>query len=192
MKSENRMAKKRITVINGSLRDDGNTDVLVRKFIKSAEDAGCLVDYHVLRRMNINNCIGCYKCNETDECNFDDEMTVIRNSIEKSEILLLASPLYWCEVTGLMKTFIDRLYYYHHSGNSQKIRGEEALIITTLGENDNIDYETEVIREFYRRLLHSLGIELLEHAVFPDIMGAGEVLTKGDYLSKAYDMGKNI
>jgi multimeric flavodoxin WrbA len=39
--------------------------------------------------------------------------------------LILASPLYWCGVTGLMKTFLDRLFFYYHPRNKDLISGKK-------------------------------------------------------------------
>jgi len=45
----------------------------------------------------------------------------------------LGSPVYWCSVTGLTKTFIDRLYYCHHCANSPLLHGKSALVVATVG-----------------------------------------------------------
>jgi multimeric flavodoxin WrbA len=64
-----------------------------------------------LREKNISNCIGCYQCMKRSTCSFDDDMTDIRKYINETEVMILASPLYWCGVTGLMKVFLDRLFF---------------------------------------------------------------------------------
>jgi multimeric flavodoxin WrbA len=50
--------------------------------------------------------------------------------------MVFASPLYWWGVTGLMKTFIDRLLFYYYSKNRSLISGKKAIIVTRMAEKD--------------------------------------------------------
>ena len=106
-----------ILIVNGATRIDGNTDILVGKIIDGAKNAGLNTNLVELKNKNISNCIGCYTCLKESKCFFQDDMTAIRNFINESELLIFASPLYWCGVTGLMKTFLDRLFFYYHPEN---------------------------------------------------------------------------
>lgn len=177
---------KSIAVFNGSPRKGGNTDALLEKLVEGARLNTADIRYFQLRGLIIHNCIGCCTCKKESRCYFDDDMTGIRCSIEKCDLMIFASPNYWCEITGLMKTFIDRLYFYHHPENSRLISGKKALIVTTLGERDNVEYESAVLAEFYRRLFKSLNVEILDMKFFSDMMGKGAVLNKPEYLERAF------
>ena len=109
--------KKKILVINGSLRNGGNTDVILQHFLNGAQKANIDLEYTILREKNIAGCKGCYYCYNHNQCSIKDEMTNIHQSIQKADLLVLASPMYWWGVTGLMKTFIDRLYMYYPKSN---------------------------------------------------------------------------
>jgi len=91
----------------------------------------------------------------------------------------------------LMKTFIDRLYFFHHKENSQLIAGKKAIIITTLGEKD-VDYECQVLVEFYKRCMHSLGIEIIDWLFFNDLMEKEAIKRKPAYLKQAFEAGKRL
>ncbi|UCE08341.1 MAG: flavodoxin family protein [bacterium] len=183
---------KSILIINGTTRDKGNTDAIIEKLIEGAEAVDLNIKYFKLRDLNVANCIGCCTCKDESKCFFQDNMTEIREYINKSDLLILASPIYWCEITGLMKTFMDRLYFYHHSNNSALISGKKAIIITTMGEANNIEYESEVLVEFYKRALKSLQVEILDMLFFSDLMEKEAILKKPEYLEKAYDAGKDL
>jgi multimeric flavodoxin WrbA len=58
--------------------------------------------------MKINYCKGCYKCLEAKKCCQNDDMAILLDAIMKSDIIVLASPSYWGDITAQMKTFIDR------------------------------------------------------------------------------------
>jgi multimeric flavodoxin WrbA len=182
---------KRVLVLNGSTRENGNTDAIIASFIEGVNAGGLSVGSVVLRELMINDCIGCCQCQRERTCHFEDDMTELRDMIRKSDVLVFASPNYWCEITGLMKTFIDRLYFFHHKENSQLIAGKKAIIITTLGEKD-VDYECQVLVEFYKRCMHSLGIEVINWLFFPDLMDRDAIKQKPAYLKQVFDAGKAL
>lgn len=183
---------KSIAIFNGSPREGGNTDAVAGKLAEGARSRAQAVRCYQLRDLKIQNCIGCCTCKRESRCQFDDDMTEIRRSIQACGIMVFASPNYWCEVTGLMKTFIDRLYFYHHPENSHLISGKKALILTTLGEKDNIEYESAVLVEFYRRLLKSLKVEILDMLFFSDLMEKDAILKKPEYLERCFSLGKRL
>jgi multimeric flavodoxin WrbA len=183
---------KSIAVFNGSPREGGNTDALLEKLMEGARTNAAEIRYFQLRNLGIHDCIGCYTCKREARCHFDDDMTEIRRSIQACGIMVFASPNYWCEVTGLMKTFIDRLYFYHHPENSHLISEKKALILTMLGEKDNVEYESAVLAEFYRRLFKSLKVEILDMLSFNDLMEKDAVQKKPEYLERCFLLGKML
>ena len=129
------MAKK-VLVINGSLRVRGNTDTLMANLLKGTENTDIIATRYLLRDKKISDCNGCYYCYKNNSCSIKDDMQNIYEEIQKSDLLILASPLYWWGVTGLMKTFIDRLYLYYPRTNTGLIAGKKAIIITPMHVNE--------------------------------------------------------
>ena len=124
-----------ILIINGAIRINGNTDILVRKITDGAKNNNVNPKLIELKNKNISNCIGCYTCLKESKCSFQDDMTEIRNNINKTELIIFASPLYWCGVTGLMKTFLDRFFFYYHPQTRNLIAGKKAIIINNVHES---------------------------------------------------------
>ena len=180
-----------ILIVNGAIRVNGNTDILVNRIIEGSRNSGTNITVFNLREKKISNCKGCYQCMKKSTCSFQDDMTEIRSAIEKSDLIVLASPLYWCGVTGLMKTFIDRLFFYYHPQTRRLISGKKALIITPLNQKD-VSHESEILVEFYNRLFNCLGVKIVDMVFFSNIMGKGVVLNKPNYLNQAYSIGKNL
>lgn len=178
-----------ILVINGATREGGNTDTIINLFAEGAHAAGLHTDYISLRNLTIADCIGCCTCLRESKCHFEDDMTGLRQKIIDSSVLVFASPLYFCEVTGLMKTFIDRLYFFYHDVNKKMIAGKRVIIITTLGEKET-GFETEIIEESYKRLLKALDMKLVDMHFFPDLMEKESIGQKPAYLEQAYNIGK--
>jgi multimeric flavodoxin WrbA len=181
-----------VIIIDGSTRESGNTDTLLSELIRGANDSGINLDRYFLRNLNIADCIGCCQCLHERTCHFDDAMTDIRKSLMEAQLIIFASPLYWCEVTGLMKIFVDRLYFFHHPENRPMIAGKKAIVLTTLGEKDNTEYESSVLVEFYKRFLNSLGFIILDMMFFDDLMDDDAVRKRPEYLERAYLTGKSL
>ncbi len=181
------MKNRNILIINGSTRTNGNTDILVNKIIEGAQNS----QFINLKDRKIANCIGCMQCLGKGICSIDDDMTEIRKAIQNADILFFASPLYWGSITGLMKTFIDRLFFYYHPPNKPLISGKKAIIVTPMNQRTT-DEETKILKEFYNCLLNCLEVEILNFFFFGGIMGKGDVLKNQEYLEKAYLIGKNL
>ena len=109
---------KSIVVFDGGYRSNKNskTSFMVNHFIDGANNAGANVDYFKLKNYNINQCTGCYTCwtKTPGECIFDnkklvDDMTMLRKKYREADLVVFASPLYIFNVSGILKTFMDRL-----------------------------------------------------------------------------------
>lgn len=103
---------KEIIILNGSPRPKGNTAALVASFTEGAISAGNSVTRFDLSPMNIKPCIGCMKGgqNPSSPCVQKDDMERIYPVFSRADIVVLASPLYYWTVTGLLKIAFDRLY----------------------------------------------------------------------------------
>ncbi len=175
---------RRILLVNGSARKDGNTDAILAAYTKGICETGVNALEVRLRDLVINECVGCLRCRDEQKCSFQDDMTGLRDMLLKSDIVVLASPVYWCEITGLLKTFMDRLYFFHHKVNSHLLSGKKAVIITTLAEKDAA-YESSIIVEFYRRCMQSLSIEIVDMLFYADLGDMGAAEAKPAYLQAA-------
>jgi multimeric flavodoxin WrbA/putative sterol carrier protein len=104
---------KNIVVFDGGARNKklSKTTLMVDKFIEGAKSAGANVQEYKLSKLNIHHCDGCYSCwtNIPGECVHKDIMTKLREKYRDADLVVFASPLYIFNVTGIMKTFMDRL-----------------------------------------------------------------------------------
>ena len=98
----------KIIGIIGSPRTGSNTEILIRKALESAENAGAETDLINLGLAEIEPCIACDICKSTGECAIYDDMRDITRKLEDAEGLILGSPVYFGNVTSQMKIFMDR------------------------------------------------------------------------------------
>lgn len=94
--------------ISGSPNKDGSTAYAVRYALDVLEKDGLGTRYLSLTGKDIHPCIGCWKCTETGECIFDDDMNEILDGMKWCDGLILGSPVYFGLVTGQMKVMMDR------------------------------------------------------------------------------------
>lgn len=101
---------RNILVITGGGRRNGNTAQLVDAFVHGAEDAGHHVERISLMETEIKGCIGCNACRHGSSCVQKDGFTELIPQIEKADLLVFASPLYYWTISARLKAFIERFY----------------------------------------------------------------------------------
>ena len=102
-----------ITVLNGSPRPRGNTAKMVNAFTQAAEAAGHETVTVDVCRMDIKGCLACESCHgrgEAGKCSRKDDMHKIYNRLADTDMIVLASPIYYHGISGQLKCAIDRFY----------------------------------------------------------------------------------
>ena len=99
----------KILVITTSLRAKSNSDLLAARLIAGAADAGHEVEQISLRGKEIRFCIGCLACQKTQQCVLRDDAADIAEKVLRSDTLVFVTPIYYYEMSGQMKTLLDRL-----------------------------------------------------------------------------------
>ena len=95
---------KSVIVISTSLRRGSNSDMLADQFIAGAKAAGNNVEKISLVGKNIQFCKGCLGCQKLGHCVINDDAKVL-----KADVICWATPIYYYEMSGQMKTLIDRM-----------------------------------------------------------------------------------
>jgi multimeric flavodoxin WrbA len=185
---------KKILLLNGSPRTNGNTAGLSDAFIKGATTAGHKVYRFNLGEMNIHPCIGCLSGGQDKEnpCTQKDDMGKIYPAYKEAEILVFASPLYCWSFTAQMKAVIDRLYAVTEAmsdGNDYHTPHKDCLLM--IAAEGSFEENFKPIVDYYKNLLNFLGW------TDKGILLAGGVLRAGDiektpYLADAEKLGESL
>lgn len=99
----------KIIGIVGSPRKDGNTEFMVKTALDEINKHGIETELITLHDKNISYCIGCDKCKSTNQCIINDDMQELTRKVQDADGIIMSSPVYFGDMTGLAKTFIDRL-----------------------------------------------------------------------------------
>ena len=99
---------KKVLILSTSPRKNGNSARLAQEFEKGATSASNECEIIYLCEKNINYCKGCFGCFKNHKCIINDDMNDILDKMKKSDVIVFATPVYYYEMSGQMKTFIDR------------------------------------------------------------------------------------
>jgi len=122
--------------INGSPRPTGNTFYLLSTVLGELELRG--IDTQLIQAggRDIHGCIACGKCRKSSvpRCAFDDDIiNEALSAIEKADILILGSPVYFGGLSAQMKAFIDRVGYV--SRPHKLLKGKICASVTSARRN---------------------------------------------------------
>lgn len=99
---------KKILILSTSLRPRSNSEMLANAFAKGAAEAGNQVEVLSLRDKTIGFCRGCLTCQKTGKCVLQDDAVSIAEKVKEADVLVFATPVYYYEMSGQMKTLLDR------------------------------------------------------------------------------------
>ncbi|WP_287449449.1 flavodoxin family protein [Sellimonas sp.] len=100
--------KKRVLVISTSLRNNSNSEILADAFLDGAQSAGHEAEKVSLKNKTLAFCRGCLACQKTGNCVIHDDAEEIVEKMSHADVLVFATPIYYYEMSGQMKTLIDR------------------------------------------------------------------------------------
>lgn len=103
----------KIVCLLGSPRNNGNSIAIAKHFCTIAESHGAHIQTFALNELQYRGCQGCLRCKgQLDRCWLEDGLTPALDAVREADVLLMASPIYYGDVTSQLKAFIDRTYSY--------------------------------------------------------------------------------
>lgn len=99
---------KKVLIISTSPRNGGNSDALADEFAKGAKEAGNQIETISLTDKTIGFCKGCLVCQKTQHCVIQDDADRIVQKMKTADSIVFATPIYFYEMCGQMKTMLDR------------------------------------------------------------------------------------
>ena len=182
----------KILGICGSLREESNTNKLVKKVVESS---GCEHELIYLAGKDIKPCTGCAHCMMNDgECAVKDDMQPLYEKILNADALVVGSPTYFLDVSGAVKCFIDRnmALYYRGIGPDAEIEvlgkrplsGKPAVSITTVagGGHERTKETLKMFLDYCHKM--KLVAELAEPIGMNDVDDMPEVMKRAEEAGK--------
>lgn len=120
----------KIVIINGSPRDKGLTSDILHCIEKRLLQRGAEIRFFDLSKLDMKQCKGCCACYKTGNCIYNDDAEKLSEEIANADGIVIGSPTYASNISGILKQFIDR----GHFVIEQLLYGKYSISIAT-GEN---------------------------------------------------------
>ncbi len=177
---------KKVLILSGSPRKNGNSDLICDEFMKGAVESGNDVEKIRVSSKDIHPCLACYHCKDNNgKCVFDDDMSEILQKMIDADVLVLASPVYFYSIDAQLKALIDRTV-----ARWTEVKNKEFYYIVTMADEElsSADMTIACFRGY---------ADCVDGAVEKGIVIGNGVYEKGEIknsnaMKKAYEMGKAV
>ena len=129
---------KKIIIIDGGPRNNMNTAKLLQKFAEGAKSVGSDMEVKTIRLYDLDykGCMSCMACKlkgkASNICRFKDALTPVLEDIAHADGLVLGSPIYFGEVTGQMRAFLERLSFPWLSYNDYSLTAPKCMPVVLI------------------------------------------------------------
>lgn len=177
---------KKVLIISTSLRNNSNSEMLADSFMKGALESGNEAEKITLKDKSIAFCKGCLGCLKIGHCVINDDAIVLAEKMHDAEIIVFATPIYYYEMSGQMKTLLDRANSLY--GTDYKFT--DIYLLTTAAEDS--DYVPEKAISGLQGWIDCFERANLKGTVFAGGVNDGGDIKEHKALTEAYEMGKAI
>ena len=177
---------KKVLVISTSLRTGSNSEILANKFYEGAKAAGHDVELVSLKDKKIAFCRGCGACQKLGKCIIDDDANEITDKICEADVVVWSTPIYYYEMSGQMKTMIDRA----NSLFARNYKFKEVYFLVVAQEDEEFVPE-RAINGLQGWIDCFEGVSL-KKVLFVGGAGAPNEIKGNLKLEEAYKLGENI
>lgn len=117
----------KVIAINGSPKPKGNTYYALKTVCDELTQEGIAAKILHIGNMDIKGCISCGRCKD-GYCIYNDE--ILKNIIDEiyeAEGIIIGSPVYYSGISGILKCFLDRLFYASQGEMRHKVAAGIAI-----------------------------------------------------------------
>ncbi len=181
----------KIIGILGSARENGSTNYLIKEMMKEPAAKGAEMKIYNLAKMNIGSCFGCEACRKTGSCVRKDDMHTLYDELKTADAVIFGTPIYMGEMTGQLKTFIDRCFALKDADRNSLIpAGKKMAVIITQGAPMPEHYEKTPERINY--IFQGYGYVPAGTVTAVSVHNTEELLKDETVLKKAREIGKQL
>ena len=179
---------KRVTAFVGSPRVGGNTDVLVDEVLRGARAAGAETEKVHLGRLEIGPCLACDACLTTGRCVQSDDMGALLEEMERSDVWVLGTPVYWWGATAQFKVFLDRWYAPWHGAETKRVFEDKRIVlVVAMGDTDRTT--ADPVLAMFERSLAFLGLDRVATVLGVGVDARGEAAERSELINEAQAAG---
>jgi multimeric flavodoxin WrbA len=182
----------KIVAVLGSPRPQGNSNTLARAFLQAAKERGAETQEFLLNQMDFQGCQACMACKTKSEtCIQEDDLAPVLKAVRDADILVLASPVYFGELSSQLKAFFDRTYSCINPDFSCRLpAGKKAVMILTQANPDPAQFNDIFPR--YERWLKLYGCNPIRLLRATGVKEPGEVTQQPALMDQAAALAREL
>ena len=181
--------EKRIVVLLGSPRKRGNSAKLAEYLSNGAKSKGAKVESFYLNGMNIKPCQGCRKCQKENAkgCVIKDDMQVLYPRLKEADAIVIASPVFWFNISAQTKLVIDRCYAIG-VGERSAFPGKHFAFLLSYADADPFSSGAVNALRSFQDMCNYLEAEIVG-MVYGSADEPGEIEKNRGLMKEAYRLG---
>ena len=177
-----------IVSIIASPRKNGNTEKLVNEINRGIRENHSEITEYFLNDLNLQACQGCRRCEKGLECKIEDDTVEILQTLQKADLVIFGSPIYFSQLSAQAKLLIDRFYSVFI--NPDKEFNAKLILILTHGfpqgtYDDYLNYAGE-------RTFELAGFNVIDKMVVGGLHNSRDIKEHEEKLKEAYEIGKKL
>ena len=182
----------KIAAVLGSPRPQGNSATLASKFLDTAKELGGEIQVFSLNLMDFQGCQGCGTCKtKTAACILEDDLAAVLAAVKAADVLVLASPVYFGDLSGQLKCFFDRTYSFINADFSSRVKaGKTAVVVLVQAQPDENQFNDIFPR--YRRWLEFFGYNPVFLLRATGVKDPGDINRQAVVLDEAASLARKI
>ncbi len=156
----------KIVSLFGSPRQNGNSEAIARRIMNTAVQKGAETRAFYLHLLNYKGCYACMGCKRSSEkCVIKDDLAYVLEAVSEADVVILATPVYFGDMTGQMKCYFDRTYsfmtpdYLTNPTPTRLAPGKKCIFVQTQGSSSEDQFGD--IFPKYDRFLKWQGFETI-------------------------------
>lgn len=185
----------KILAVHSSPREEGNTAILLDRFIEGVKDAGGVVDRVSLYKLKFSPCIECGECDHLGECVLRDDMEGLYRRYFEADILVVATPIFFYSHTSYLQAFFERFQALwarkYRLGLDHPLGKSPRGIILSLGATKGKKLFEGLVRTFKFVMDAGWG-SYAGGLFFRGIDKKGDILEHPDILNRARRLGSQV
>ncbi len=179
---------KNVLVLAGSPRKNGNSDRMADAFIRGAHTAGNEAVKFYTADKTIGGCKACKKCwSKGEPCIYRDDFDLLTPLLEKADVLVLATPLYWFTFSAQILAPLNRIYSYLSANCQRPLKIKQSYLFVCGADEEMHVFDGTIAT--YKSITAYMEWEDMSILAVPGVQDAGAIKNT-DALQRAEAIGR--
>ncbi len=187
----------KVVCIYGSPRPKGNSATIANWILEKGQQRGNDIQSYYLNKLVYRGCQACMACKmKIEQCVVNDDLTGVLEAIRHTDVLIMATPIYFADITAQLKGLIDRMYSYFvpdfltNPKPSRLSSGKKLIYIQTQAQpSQEMFLDVFQKYELFLRMMGFTEIHLIRGCGVRDL---GEVDARNDIHDKAIEIAQSV